>query len=104
SEPQAYYALDHVDTYAVRNENGWTLNGHKAVVAQAEHADLFVVSARTSGDAESEHGISLFMIPATTPGLHISGYPLIDGGRAADTPLPRVALRDGGGLGPVDQG
>lgn len=104
TEPQAYYELTHVDTYAVRDENGWTLNGHKAVVAQAEHADLFVVSARTSGDAESEQGITLFLIPATTPGLHINGYPLIDGGRAADITLRDVALRDDAVLGTIDQG
>ncbi|OZI51564.1 acyl-CoA dehydrogenase family protein [Bordetella genomosp. 4] len=104
TEPQAYYELAHVDTYAVRNENGWTLNGHKAVVAQAEHADVFVVSARTSGDAESEQGITLFLIPATTPGLHINGYPLIDGGRAADITLRDLALRDDAVLGTIDQG
>ena len=104
TEPQAYYELAHVDTRATRDGDGWILNGHKAVVAQAEHADVFVVSARTSGDTASPSGITLFLVPATTPGLHINGYPLIDGGRAADLTLRDVKLSADAILGAPDQG
>lgn len=104
TEPQAYYELAHVDTRAERSADGWILNGQKALVGQAEHADLFVVSARTSGDTQSVDGVTLFLVPATTPGLHVNGYPLIDGGRAADITLDCVTLGDDAILGTIDQG
>src|SRR5690606_8603098 len=104
TEPQAYYELAHVDTRAERSTDGWTLNGQKALVGQAEHADLFVVSARTSGDTQSVDGVTLFLVPATTPGLHVNGYSLIDRGRAADITLSRVTLGDDAILGTIDQG
>src|SRR5690606_20533881 len=72
TEPQAYYELAHVDTRAERSADGWILNGQKALVGQAEHADLFVVSARTSGDTQSVDGVTLFLVPARTPGLHVN--------------------------------
>src|SRR5450830_941375 len=37
-----------------------------------------------------ETGISLFLVPAGTPGLSIDTYPLIDGGRAAELRLDNV--------------
>ena len=102
TEPQAHYELMHVDTRAVQQQDHWLLNGHKAVVAHAEHADLFVVSARTTGDTEHLEGITLFLVPRTTPGLQIHGYPLIDGGRAADITLHDVCLPADSLLGNVD--
>ncbi|CAM3728945.1 acyl-CoA dehydrogenase family protein [Bordetella tumulicola] len=92
AEPQAHYELAHVQTRAQPDGEGWRLNGAKAVVTQAEHADLFVVSARTAGADDDTDGISLFMVPAGTPGLHVQGYPLIDGGRAGDLTLVDVQV------------
>lgn len=104
TEPDAYYDLSHVGTRAERDGDGWRLTGHKAVVAQAEHADFYVVSARTSGDEDSPEGITLFLVPAGTASLHVNGYPLIDGGRAADITLQDVKLSADAVLGCPDQG
>ncbi|SSW67433.1 acyl-CoA dehydrogenase family protein [Achromobacter agilis] len=87
AEPQAGDELARVETRARPDGDGWRLDGFKAVVAQAEHAGLFVVSARTEGDDADPEGISLFLVPAGTPGLQVQGYPLIDGGRAGDLAL-----------------
>jgi alkylation response protein AidB-like acyl-CoA dehydrogenase len=92
AEPESRYELARVATRAERTSDGWKLNGAKAVVQHAEAADLFVVSARTSGAVDVAEGISLFLVPAKTPGLALRGYPLIDGGRAADLTLHDVAL------------
>lgn len=103
-EPDSRYELARVATTAAQTDNGWRLNGTKAVVLCGEAADGFVVSARTSGAVDAEHGISLFWVPRDAPGLALRGYPLIDGGRAAelflrDATLPAVAL-----IGPLDKG
>jgi len=91
-EPDGGYELARVQAHAARDADGWRLDGAKAVVAQAERAGLFVVSARTAGNADDVDGISLFLVPAGTPGLRIQGYPLIDGGRAGDLALDGVRL------------
>ncbi|MBO9357591.1 pimeloyl-CoA dehydrogenase small subunit [Bordetella petrii] len=92
AEPQAGYELAHVEARARPDGDGWLLDGAKAVVAHAEHAALFVVSARTAGDDNDPDGISLFLVPAGTPGLQVQGYPLIDGGRAGDLTLANVRV------------
>lgn len=91
-EPGAHYELARVATRAVRQGDGWVLSGAKAVVLQAEHAQLLLVSARTSGDAASEEGISLFLVPGDAAGLTVRGYGRIDGGRAAEVTLDQVHL------------
>ncbi|MBB3177021.1 acyl-CoA dehydrogenase family protein [Variovorax sp. Sphag1AA] len=83
-EPESHYELSRVQTRAERSGDGWVLDGVKAVVQQGEQASLFVVSARTSGGMDDEAGISLFLVPANTPGLKVRGCPAIDGGRVAE--------------------
>ncbi len=103
-EPGAHYELARVQTRAERSSDGWLLNGSKAVVLQGEHADLFVVSARTAGAVDDEAGISLFLLPAKTPGLSVRGTPAIDGGRVAELAFDGVKLGADALLGTEGQG
>ncbi|HEY1151845.1 MAG TPA: acyl-CoA dehydrogenase [Pseudoduganella sp.] len=91
-EPDSHYELARVQTRAERSGGGWLLNGAKAAVLQGEAAELFVVSARTSGDVESETGISLFLVPKDAAGVSVLGTPTIDGGRVAELTLDNVKL------------
>jgi alkylation response protein AidB-like acyl-CoA dehydrogenase len=52
---------------AQRQAQGWVLDGAKAVVLHGEAADVFVVSARTSGEVDDEAGISLFLVTPMRP-------------------------------------
>jgi alkylation response protein AidB-like acyl-CoA dehydrogenase len=103
-EPGSHYELSRVQTRAERSTSGWVLNGAKAVVAQGEQADLFVVSARSAGALHDEAGISLFLVPANTPGLLVRACPAIDGGRVAELTLNGVALGADALLGTAGQG
>jgi alkylation response protein AidB-like acyl-CoA dehydrogenase len=103
-EPGTHYELARVQTRAGRSGDGWILNGAKSVVLQGEAAGLFVVSARTSGDIDSEAGISLFLVPAASTGLTVLGTPTIDGGRVAELMLRDVRLDAGALLGEEGQG
>ncbi|WP_428208702.1 hypothetical protein, partial [Enterococcus casseliflavus] len=58
----------------------------------AEAADVFLVSARISGETDDPDGISLFLIPADTAGLQLQGSDTIDGGRVADLLLQDASL------------
>jgi alkylation response protein AidB-like acyl-CoA dehydrogenase len=103
-EPEARYELARVQTRARRSDQGWVLDGAKAVVQHGEHADVFVVSARTSGAVDDETGISLFLVPADAAGVSRRGYPTIDGGRAAELTLKGVAVDANALLGEVGAG
>jgi alkylation response protein AidB-like acyl-CoA dehydrogenase len=84
--------LWHVGTVARATPGGWTLSGHKAVVVDGDSADLFLVSARTSGNTSDRDGISLFLVPAGAPGVTVRGFPCIDGKRAAEVLLKEVTV------------
>ncbi|MDR9849443.1 acyl-CoA dehydrogenase [Herbaspirillum huttiense F1] len=92
-ESDSHYTPTHVATRATQEgDGGWRLQGHKAVVVHAEAADVFLVSARTSGATDDTDGISLFLIPADTAGLQLHGSDTIDGGRVADLLLKDASL------------
>jgi alkylation response protein AidB-like acyl-CoA dehydrogenase len=103
-ERDSHYELQNVSTRAVRGSNGWVLTGAKAVVQQGEHADFFLVSARTSGAHDAQEGISLFIVARDVAGVELRGYPKIDGGRAAELRLNEVCVDDHALVGERDQG
>jgi len=91
-EPSSRYDLNRVQTTAKADGDSVTLNGRKAVVINAEAADMLVVCARESGAVDDENGISLFLVPADAKGLTIQGYPLLAGGRAAEVTMDDVSV------------
>lgn len=84
--------VNRVATTARRDGDGWVLDGHKPVVMHAAAADELLVSARTSGQPGDAQGVSLFRVPAGTPGLTLRSLPTVDGQRAADLKLQGVRL------------
>ncbi|MEV0084809.1 acyl-CoA dehydrogenase family protein [Saccharopolyspora sp. NPDC050642] len=96
-EAQTDHNPHSVETRAVRTGDGWSLTGQKIVVIDGGRADHFIVSARTSGEAAAEAGISLFLVDRDQTGLDLRDYPTIDGRRGtdlrfADLHLPETAL------------
>ena len=81
------YQLSHVTTTARRDDDGFVLNGIKNVALNADAVDTLIVSARTSGNAGDENGISLFLVASDTGGLTRRGYPTVDGSHAAQIVL-----------------
>lgn len=103
-EPQARYDVNNVATTATLDGDTWTLNGAKGYVLNGGRADLLIVPARTSGDQDDRHGITLFGVAADTPGVSIRDYETIDGQRAAEIDLKNVAVPADKVIGEVDQG
>ncbi|MBD8723733.1 acyl-CoA dehydrogenase family protein [Oxalobacteraceae sp. CFBP 13708] len=103
-EPGAHYELARVATSARREGDGWVIDGAKAVVANAEHAQWIVVSARTAGAVDDEAGISLFLVPGDAAGLSMVGTPTMDGGRVAELTFSGVKVGADALLGEPGQG
>ncbi|MFL6062696.1 MAG: acyl-CoA dehydrogenase family protein [Marmoricola sp.] len=67
SEPHAGSDPAAMRTKAVRDGDDYVLSGTKAWTTHGGKADFYKVMARTS---EERNGISCFLVPADTPGLH----------------------------------
>lgn len=100
SEPGSRYELNRIATRAERTASGYTLNGRKVGVVYGAAADILLVPARTSGDVDTEEGISLFVVRRGTPGLTAKEYTTLDGRRAAEVTLSNVAVSGDARLGP----
>jgi butyryl-CoA dehydrogenase len=69
TEPDAGSDLLSIRTRARRAGDGWVIDGAKTWVTSAPVADFFTVFART-GEGDGG-GLSIFLVPAQTPGLHV---------------------------------
>lgn len=68
--------LGALSTNAVRGDGGWVLNGEKIWSSSAHVADYLLVLARTNKNVEKQHqGVSLFWVPANSPGITITSLP-----------------------------
>ncbi len=92
NEPDGRYRYDHVRTRAETDTSGWRLNGVKSVVVGAPWATHFLVSARVAGGEADADGVALFLVARDAPGITMTSYATIDGGRAADLRFDRVVL------------
>jgi acyl-CoA dehydrogenase len=71
SEPEAGSDVAAIATTATRLSGGWRLDGVKTWISNGGIAGHYVVFAR-SGEAPGTRGLSAFIVPADTPGLHIA--------------------------------
>ena len=58
-------------TRAERDNGTWVINGEKWFSTNARHATFFIVMAVTNPDARTRDKMSLFIVPAETPGIEI---------------------------------
>ncbi|MGC8535490.1 MAG: acyl-CoA dehydrogenase family protein [Rhizomicrobium sp.] len=104
AEPEGRYNFADLTTTAKRNGSGYTLNGQKAVVLSAPHADVLIVSARTAGSRRDAKGVSVFLVDRNAKGVSTRDYPTIDGLRASEISFDNVDLPAEALLGTVDEG
>ena len=94
----------HMALEAKAEGQGYRLHGEKLWVIDGLGADAYVVAARTSGQPGDSQGISLFLVPAGTPGLTVSGVSLIDSRNSARLQLNDVQLGGDALLGTLGEG
>jgi alkylation response protein AidB-like acyl-CoA dehydrogenase len=103
-ERQSRYDLRDVATRAVRDGDGWRLDGEKKVVLHGAQAGVLIVSTRTAGAQRDEDGITLFAVPADAPGVTMRDVRMLDGQRAADVLLREVRVGADDVIGAEGQG
>jgi alkylation response protein AidB-like acyl-CoA dehydrogenase len=79
----AHHAPQKVALAATKTEGGYVLSGAKTFVLEGMAAEVFVVSARTSGAPADSDGVSLFLLPADANGLTRKALKLADSRGAA---------------------
>jgi len=104
AEPQSRFNLADVATTAVADGDSFKLNGHKAVVLNAQNADIIIVVARTSGEQRDEAGISVFVVDVEAAGLTRRDYPTVDALRASELMLENVSVSKDNLLGKLNEG
>lgn len=102
AEPRGRYNLADLETTAKKEGDGFTLNGHKAVVIGAPWASHLIVTARTSGDRRDAGGITAFVVAKDASGVTTRDYPTVDGRRASEVYLENVSVSADAVIGDVD--
>ena len=105
SEPDAGSDVAGIRTSAVKDGDGWRINGRKMYITNAVYGDLTIVAART--DLENKYGITMFLVPAGTEGFSVANKLDKHGWRCSDTAeliLEDVWVSDEQVLGTVHRG
>ena len=71
TEPQGGADPLMIETRAVRDGDGWMIDGEKWFSTNARYAAFFIVMAVTDPGAEPHRRASMFILPAGTPGIEI---------------------------------
>ena len=69
SEPAAGSDLASLRTTAVRDGDAYVVSGQKMFTSGANHADYIWLAARTDPAAKKHRGISIFIVPTSSPGF-----------------------------------
>ncbi|HXW34399.1 MAG TPA: acyl-CoA dehydrogenase family protein [Acidimicrobiales bacterium] len=107
TEPQGGSDPTQFETQAVKDGGEWVINGWKYFSSNAKTASFFIVMAVTNNDVSPYKGMSMFLVPADTPGINIvrnvglPGEPINEGFHALihyeDVHVPEEALLGGEG-------
>ncbi len=105
SEPDAGSDVAGIRTSAVKDGDGWRLNGTKTFITNAVYGDMTILAAKT--DPDNKYGITMFLIPSETEGFEVAKKLNKHGWLCSDTAelvLTDVFIPDDQVLGTVHRG
>ncbi|MBV9993003.1 MAG: acyl-CoA dehydrogenase family protein [Alphaproteobacteria bacterium] len=71
TEPGAGSDAASLKTTAIRDGDDYVVNGTKRFITNANRAGMFTLMARSDPQRKGASGISAFIVPAGTPGIHV---------------------------------
>jgi acyl-CoA dehydrogenase len=74
TEPEHGSDATHMETTAVRDGDGWVINGRKTWNTGIHRAPYDLIFARTSGQAGDGLGITAFLVPTHAEGFEVEEY------------------------------
>ena len=90
---------------AVRDGDGWILEGEKLWTSRGDIAHYHWLAARTNPDASPPHaGISVFMVPLDSPGITLRSELAMYGHTFSSVRYDKVRIPDTARVGEVDGG
>ena len=79
SEPEAGTDLASLRTRAVRDGDGFVINGNKIFTSGAEDCEYVWLAARTNTDVPKHRGITIFIVETSVPGFKVTPITTLSG-------------------------
>lgn len=103
SEPEAGSDVGNVKCRAVRDGDGWVVDGQKTWCSNAHIADHILLVARTDSGGSKHEGLTMFNVPAGTSGMEIRRIPTLGGREVNDVFFTDCHLPGDAVVGEVDR-
>lgn len=104
SEPGAGSDVGALACKAVRQDDGWVVDGQKTWCSNAHIAQHILLVARTSADGGKHDGLTMFSVPAGIDGLAVRGIDTMGGREVNDLYFTGCTLPRDAVVGEVGQG
>jgi 3-oxocholest-4-en-26-oyl-CoA dehydrogenase alpha subunit len=104
SEPDAGSDAASMKLRAIRDGDGWRLNGQKTWTTSAHFAEWIWVGARTDPDVPKHFGITLFLVPLDHPGITVRAIWTMGDERTNDVFFDDVFVPDDYVVGELNKG
>jgi alkylation response protein AidB-like acyl-CoA dehydrogenase len=104
SEPDAGSDVAAARTRAVRDGDGWRIDGQKIFTSLAEESEWIFLLTRTNPDVPKHQGLTFFLVPTSAPGFELQPIRTLSGKRTNMTFYDGVQVGDEWRVGEVDGG
>lgn len=104
TEPDSGSDVAAAKTAAVRDGDEWVITGQKMFTSTAEVCSHVIVLTRTNPDVPKHKGLTMFLVPTTSPGFEIQPIHTLGNQRTNTTFYTNLRVPDGARLADVDDG
>ena len=104
TEPDSGSDVAAARTRAVRDGEGWRIDGQKMFTSVAEESDWIFLLTRTTTEGAKHAGLTFFLVPMATPGITLQEVRTLPGKRVNITFLDDVRVGDEWRVGEIDGG